>query len=106
MEGRGARWAWYLSPALGEKQRVFQYHLETAQHFLLAVAFFGVQLRGTAGDHGGGELGGEGCQSKPRSQPSAHLTESSSVPLPRGAPSPRTRSEQQVPHPAGRTSLA
>ena len=64
--------------------------METAQHFLLAVASFGVQLRGTAGDHCGGELGGKGCESKPRPQPSAHRTESSSVPLPCGAPSPRT----------------
>ena len=93
-EGRGARWAWYLSPALGEKQRVFQYHLETAQHFLLAVASFGVQLRGTAGDHGGGELGGEGCESKPRPQSSGHRTESSSAP-PRPAP----------PHPLGATGF-
>ena len=70
--GKGKGRAWYLSPALGEKQRVFQHHVETAQHFLLAVASFGLQLRGTAGDHGGGELGREGCESKPRPQPSAH----------------------------------
>lgn len=58
--GRGKGGAWYLSTALREKQRVFQHHLETAQHFLLAIASFGLQLRGTAGDHGGGELGREG----------------------------------------------
>lgn len=55
--GRAEERAWYLPPALGEKQRVFQHHLETAQHLLLAVASFCLQLRGTAGDHGGGELG-------------------------------------------------
>lgn len=49
----------YLAPALGEKQRVFQNHLETAQHFFLAAARVRLQLSGAAGDHGGGELGTE-----------------------------------------------
>lgn len=61
---KGTRGFGYLSPALGEKQRVFQHHLETAQHVLAAFAPFGRQLRGTAGDHGGGELNGEGRTNK------------------------------------------
>lgn len=56
--GRGGC-SWYLAPALGEKQRVFQNHLETAQHLFLAAARLRLQLGGTAGDHGGGELGRE-----------------------------------------------
>lgn len=80
-------------PRPREKAACLPVPLETAQHFLLAVASFGVQLRGTAGDHGGGELGGEGCESKPRPQPSAHRTDQlGASPLP--AP----------PHPLGRVS--
>lgn len=61
LEGdRAEGWAGYLSPALREKKRVFQHHLETAQHFFLAVAPVGLQLGGTAGDHGGSELDREG----------------------------------------------
>lgn len=48
-----------LAPTLGEKQGVFQNHLETAQHFFLAAVPVCLQLGGTARDHGGGELRGE-----------------------------------------------
>lgn len=66
LEGdRGEARAWYLSPALGEKQRVFQHHMEAAEHFLLAIASFGLQLGGAAGDHGGGELHREGQRISP-----------------------------------------
>lgn len=100
---RGEARGWYLSPALGEEQRVFQHHMEAIQHLLLAVASFGLQLGGAAGDHGGGELRIEGQKISPT--PALRLPELSlpQHPAPRGTLLPHRPTR---PRPASRTSRA